>query len=97
MPEVLTPAQSDAYLSCRNVFYDEAVADDRGNKDHVNAYYPVDVPHTYAGDCNIFGSVFFIYLFVGFFFFFFFFFSRRWEKLKFLSFFLSVFALRNIK
>ena len=74
MPEVLTPAQSDAYLSCRNVFYDEAVADDRGNKDHVNAYYPVDVPHTYAGDCNIFGSVFFIYLFVGFFFFFFFFF-----------------------
>ena len=97
MPEVLTPAQSDAYLSCRNVFYDEAVADDRGNKDHVNAYYPVDVPHTYAGDCNIFGSVFFIYLFVGFFFFFFFFFSLRWKKLKFLSFFLSVFALRNIK
>ena len=97
MPEVLTPAQSDAYLSCRNVFYDEAVADDRGNKDHVNAYYPVDVPHTYAGDCNIFGSVFFIYLFVGFFFFFFFFLSLRWKKLKFLSFFLSVFALRNIK
>ena len=63
VPGVLTPAQSEAYLLCRQTWYDVDV----GHYRKVDEGFPEYVPYTYGGECNMFGSVlFFIFLFVPF-------------------------------
>ena len=58
MPEVLTYAESDAYLRCRQAWYDKDVP---GSRSHApDERFPQLVPYTYAGDCNVFKCVLFL-------------------------------------